>query len=149
MFLDVAGSLTNATRLPNVLFSRFLINLSQTNTSQSVLSGTVNPSRYSTLNFRGRTVDAIIDNLGAPLDFGEGDSVDEDHPRGCIGYDFTAQNDHDVGSVAALNSESLGDTASVTSDKLAPEVSPFVCSLSLGSKNALQDTRLYSVVTWV
>ena len=95
-----------------MLVSRFLINLSQSNASQETSSAHGTLTHNSTLNFRSRrTVDAIIDNLGAPLDFNEycaEDELWEDH-------ESTARHSQEVKSMISFYSG--GDSWSSVNDK--------------------------------
>ncbi|KAJ3559713.1 hypothetical protein NM688_g169 [Phlebia brevispora] len=62
--------------LPNVVLSRFLINLRQTDTEES--DGAAHSSRFSTLNFRMPSIPGIIGNLGELLAEYDDDADNED-----------------------------------------------------------------------
>ncbi|KAJ3558448.1 hypothetical protein NM688_g925 [Phlebia brevispora] len=85
-FSRVASSLGFVMIIPNILISRFLINLRQvdsTTTSQTVLS-----SRFSVLNSHASTASGMIGNLGQPLAdsdqiWNNGFSCDTELREGC------------------------------------------------------------------
>ena len=64
--------------LPQVLLSRFIINLRRSSTPGLNLSDNSHLSRISIPNLRILTIDDIVDNLGEPLDFVEYRIGDED-----------------------------------------------------------------------
>ncbi|KAJ3552740.1 hypothetical protein NM688_g3994 [Phlebia brevispora] len=75
LFTD--GMTNFMTILPNILISRFLINLRQVDMQGS--NDTIDCSRFSTtLNFRVPTLPEFIGNLGEPLANGDEDQDDED-----------------------------------------------------------------------
>ncbi|KAJ3557357.1 hypothetical protein NM688_g1516 [Phlebia brevispora] len=63
--------------LPNIILSRFLINLRQVNSPES--SSAARFSRFSPPNFRMPSAASIIGNLGEPLADNEDDFDEEDH----------------------------------------------------------------------
>ncbi|KAJ3551701.1 hypothetical protein NM688_g4554 [Phlebia brevispora] len=62
--------------LPNIIISRFLINLHQINAHES--GSAANFSRFSPLNFHIPSIPSIVGNLGEPLADNEDDRDDED-----------------------------------------------------------------------
>ncbi|KAJ3526724.1 hypothetical protein NM688_g8225 [Phlebia brevispora] len=64
-------------RLPNIILSRFLINLRQINVPES--GSAARFSHFSLPNFRMPSIPSIIGNLGEPLADNEDDRDDEDH----------------------------------------------------------------------
>ncbi|KAJ3557727.1 hypothetical protein NM688_g1318 [Phlebia brevispora] len=74
-FEAVLGSIT--TILPNIVVSRFLINLRQSDSSASSDTGTNQASGLvSTVGFRTPTLRSIVGNLGEPLSGGDEDTED-------------------------------------------------------------------------
>ncbi|KAJ3552938.1 hypothetical protein NM688_g3887 [Phlebia brevispora] len=69
------GSFTST--LPNVVLSRFLINLRQVDSTDRSSPGTTRPSQFSALNFHAPS--SIIGNLGEPLTDGEEDLHNEEN----------------------------------------------------------------------
>lgn len=57
--------------LPQILLSRFIINLRQADAPATNPSDNSPPSRFSIPNFRMPTLDDVVGNLGEPLDFVE------------------------------------------------------------------------------
>lgn len=57
--------------LPQLLLSRFIINLRQVDSPGTNTSTDQHPSRFSIPNFRVPTMDEVVGNLGEPLEFGE------------------------------------------------------------------------------
>ncbi len=57
--------------LPQLLLSRFIINLRDADSPTTHLSDDRHPSRFSIPNFRMPTLDGVVGNLGEPLDFVE------------------------------------------------------------------------------
>ena len=73
-------------RLGQVLLSRFIINLRQVDTPSTNATTGAHRSRMASPNFRVPTMDEVVGNLGAPLDFveycvddGDGDGADGEH----------------------------------------------------------------------
>lgn len=60
---------TSTSSLPNVLLSRFIINLRQVDSPDTDTSADQHTSHLSILNFRMPTMGDIVGNLGEPLDF--------------------------------------------------------------------------------
>ncbi|KAJ3559716.1 hypothetical protein NM688_g167 [Phlebia brevispora] len=66
-----------SSRLPNIILSRFLINLRRINVPES--GSAARFSRFSLPNFRMPSIPSIIGNLGEPLADNEDDHDEEDH----------------------------------------------------------------------
>lgn len=63
--------------LPQLLLSRFIINLRQVDSPGTNTSADQHPSRFSMPNFRVPTMDEVVGNLGEPLEFVEYHADDE------------------------------------------------------------------------
>ncbi|KAJ3545262.1 hypothetical protein NM688_g5645 [Phlebia brevispora] len=71
----------NQDGIPNIIISRFLINLQQVSSERfsEMHGGASHPSKFSSVSFRVPSASDIIGNLGEPLASGDGALDDEDH----------------------------------------------------------------------
>lgn len=92
--------------LPQLLLSRFIINLRQIDSPGSDTSAHQHSSRFSVANFRMPNMDDVVGNLGEPLDFDVEHRLDDEDDV------------QDGGADADLNAELQDDSAARTSGEI-------------------------------